>query len=84
MNGTETHEPKSNPSGPLEGADQAALGVSPLPAPAPPGASVDPTEELVPGATKGDRVTTESKPWFTSLAADSEHGVSDESNDPDQ
>jgi hypothetical protein len=39
---------------------------------------------LVPGATKGDRATTESKPWFTSLAADSEHGVSNEPDDPDQ
>ncbi len=29
-------------------------------------------------------MTTESKPWFTSLAADSEHGVSDEPDDPDQ
>jgi hypothetical protein len=39
---------------------------------------------LVPGATKADAAATESKPWFTSLAADSEHGVSDESDDPDQ
>ena len=84
MTDTDAAEPKREPSGAIEGADQAALGVSPPPNPAPPGASVDPTEELVPGATKGDRSATESKPWFTSLAADSEHGVSNESDDPDQ
>ena len=84
MTDTDAHPPKRDPSGALEGADQAALGVSPPPTTAPPGASVDPTEELVPGATKADRATTESKPWFTSLAADSEHGVSDEPDDPDQ
>ena len=84
MTDTDAHEPKRDGSGALEGADPAALGVSPPPTAAPPGASVDPTQELVPGATKGDAPTTESKPWFTSLAADSEHGVSDEPDDPDQ
>ena len=84
MTDTDASEPKRDRSGALEGADEAALGVSRPPNPAPPGASVDPAEELVPGATKGDTVTTESKPWFTSLAADSEHGVRDESDDPDQ
>jgi hypothetical protein len=84
MTDTDAHEPKRDRSGAIEGIDQAALGVSPPPTPAPPGASVDPSEDLVPGATKGDGPTTESKPWFTSLAADSEHGVSDEPDDPDQ
>lgn len=84
MTDSDAHEPKRDPSGAIEGADQAALGVGPAPSPAPPGASVDSTEELVPGATKGDRATTQSKPWFTSLAADSDHGVSDEPDDPDQ
>jgi hypothetical protein len=84
MTDTDAREPKRDPSGAIEGVDQAALGVSPPPTPAPSGASVDPSEELVPGATKGVRDTTESKPWFTSLAADSEHGVSDEPDDPDQ
>jgi hypothetical protein len=84
MTDTNAHEPKRDRSSGLEGTDPAALGITPPPNPAPPGASVDPTEELVPGATKGDTVTTESKPWFTSLAADSEHGVSDEPDDPDQ
>jgi hypothetical protein len=84
MTDTDAHEPKRDPSGAIEGADRAALGVTPPPNPAPPGASVDPAEELVPGATKGDRATTESKPWFTSLAADGEDGVSNEPDDPDQ
>ena len=64
----------------IEGADDAALGVTPPPQPAPEAAEVDDDESLVPGATFGDRVPTESKPWFTSLAAESDQaGVA---NDP--
>lgn len=64
----------------IEGADRGALGLDPPPEPAPPGASVDPGEHLVPGADFADRLPTEAKPWFTSLAADSHQaGVA---NDP--
>ena len=66
----------------LEGADAGALGVSPPPEPASPAASVDGSEELVPGATLGDRPLTESKPWFTTLAAESHQaGVGNEPPD---
>ena len=65
----------------IEGADRGALGLDPPPEPAPAGASVDPSEHLVPGAGFADRLPTESKPWFSSLAADStQAGVS---NDPE-
>jgi hypothetical protein len=64
----------------MEGADDGALGIAPPPQPAPPPAEVDDEENLVPGATFGDRLPTEPKPWFTSLAAESEQaGVA---NDP--
>ena len=64
----------------IEGADDAALGITPPPETAPAAAEVDPEEILVPGATHGDRLPTKSKPWFTSLAADSDQaGVA---NDP--
>jgi hypothetical protein len=64
----------------LEGADDAALGITPPPEPAPDAAQVDDEETLVPGATFGDRLPTEPKPWFTSLAAESDQaGVG---NDP--
>ena len=56
----------------IEGADDAALGITPPPESAPPTAEVDDEESLVPGATFGDRVPTDSKPWFTSLAAESD------------
>lgn len=64
----------------IEGADDAALGITPPPETAPAAAELDDEENLVPGATHGDRPPTESKPWFTSLAADSDQaGVA---NDP--
>ena len=64
----------------IEGADRGALGLDPPPEPAPAGASVDDSEHLVPGADFADRLPTEAKPWFSSLAADSHQaGVS---NDP--
>jgi hypothetical protein len=64
----------------IEGADAAALGQAPPPSSAPPGASVDPSEHLVPGADFEDHPATEAKPWSSSLAArDSQAGVA---NDP--
>ncbi len=66
--------------GGLEGADAAALGIDPTPEPAPPGARILDDEQLVPGAHADDVPRTESKPWFTSLAAGSDQaGVA---NDP--
>lgn len=64
----------------IEGADEAALGRTPPPATAPPGAEVDATERLVPGVDvdaasppRGD------KPWASSLAAtDAQAGVANE------
>ena len=64
----------------IEGADAGALGLTPPPDPVPPDAQESVDEELVPGATFGERVADEAKPWFTSLAAESEQaGVA---NDP--
>jgi hypothetical protein len=64
----------------IEGADEGALGTTPPPEPAPADAQEPVDDELVPGATFGDRVADESKPWFTSLAAESDQaGVA---NDP--
>lgn len=66
----------------IEGADAAALGTTPPPESAPPGAEVDPSEHLVPGATFDERHPTETKPWFTSLAADDDTaGVANEPAD---
>jgi hypothetical protein len=64
----------------IEGVDDHALGVAPPPQPAPPAAEVDDEEIRIPGATFGDRLPIEPKPWFTSLAAESDQaGVA---NDP--
>ena len=66
--------------GGLEGADEGALGTAPAPQSAPEAAQVDDEENLVPGATFGLHPATEDKPWFTSLAAESDQaGVA---NDP--
>lgn len=66
--------------GGLQGADAAALGVDAAPQSAPPGASVEDDEQLVPGASADDVDRHEAKPWFTSLAARSDQaGVA---NDP--
>ena len=66
--------------GGLEGADAAGLGAGDPPVPAPPGATVDADERLVPGADHALDRHDEAKPWFTSLAAKSEQaGVG---NDP--
>jgi hypothetical protein len=65
--------------GGLEGADAAALGAEPLPESAPTAAQVDDAENLVPGATFGLHPATADKPWFISLAAESDQaGVGNE------
>lgn len=52
------------------------------PEPAPLGASVEDSEHLVPGPNFGDRVADEAKPWFTSLAAESDQaGVANDEPD---
>ena len=83
---TETdREPKrrTGPLGAIEGADAGALGVDgPPPGSAPLAADVDPSEEHVPGPSFDDQPKTGSKPWFTSLAAESEQaGVANDSPD---
>lgn len=66
--------------GGLEGTDAGALGTDPPPESAPESARVDGEETRVPGADFGDRPATDSKPWFTTLAAESDQaGVA---NDP--
>jgi hypothetical protein len=68
--------------GGLEGADAAALGAEPPPESAPEAAQVDDEENLVPGATFGLHPATADKPWFTSLAAESDQaGVANEPPD---
>lgn len=65
--------------GGLEGADAAALGAESPPQSAPAAAQVDDEENLVPGATFGLHAATADKPWFTSLAAESDQaGVGNE------
>ncbi len=64
--------PASEGLGSIEGADDGALGLTPPPQPPSPAAQVDDEEHLVPGATYGERVADEPKPWFTSLAAESD------------
>jgi hypothetical protein len=66
----------------IEGADAGALGVTPPPETVPPDAQEPVDENLVPGATYGDRVHDEAKPWFTSLAAESDQaGVANDAPD---
>ena len=68
--------------GGLEGADDGALGTAPPPQSAPPGARVSDAEHLVPGANFEQRPHDQAKPWFTSLAAESEQaGVANEPPD---
>lgn len=69
--------------GAIEGTDAGALGTAPAPETAPPGAQVSDAEHLVPGASfDDDRHAEESKPWFTSLAAESHQaGVGNEPAD---
>jgi hypothetical protein len=68
--------------GGLDGADAAALGTGAPPESAPPGAAVDDDEQLVPGAHFDDTPRDQAKPWFTSLAAESEQaGVANEPPD---
>jgi hypothetical protein len=74
---------RTGPLGTIEGTDAGALGIDPPPGAAPSAAEVDPSEEHVPGPAFDDVPRTESKPWFTSLAAESEQaGVAND--DPDE
>lgn len=64
----------------IEGADDGALGTNQPPESAPDAAQVSSEEHRVPGASFDDRAIDEAKPWFTSLAAESDQaGVA---NDP--
>jgi hypothetical protein len=64
----------------IEGADDGALGTAPPPESAPPGAQVSDAEHRVPGAGFDEHRPDEPKPWFTSLAFESDQaGVA---NDP--
>jgi hypothetical protein len=66
----------------VERASAAALGTTPPPEPVPADAQPPVDEQLVPGATHGDRVADEAKPWFTSLAAESDQaGVGNDTPD---
>lgn len=66
--------------GGIEGTDAGALGTEPPPESAPDSAEVDGADNRVPGPDFGDRVATADKPWFTSLAFESDQaGVG---NDP--
>lgn len=56
----------------VEGVDDAALGLAPPPESAPPGAEVDRTDREMPGPHFDDHPPVEPKPWFTSLAAESD------------
>ena len=62
--------------GGIEGVDDGALGTSPPPSGAPPGAEVADEEHLVPGADFEQQPLTEAKPWFTTLAAESDQHAS--------
>ncbi len=74
-----------DPTGGIEGTDEAALGTDGPPTSAPPGAQVGDDVRLVPGAGSDDVVPDEAKPWFTSLAAASDQaGVANESADSDE
>ena len=64
----------------LDGTDAGALGTAPPPESAPDAAEIDHEENRVPGASFGDRLPTEEKPWMTSLAAES--GQAGVANDP--
>ena len=66
--------------GGIEGVDAGALGIGPPPESAPESTKVEDEEHLVPGADFGLHPANEPKPWFTSLAAESDQaGVA---NDP--
>ena len=65
----------------IEGADAGSLGIDEPPESAPTAAAVDPGETRVPGAPM-DGPGHEAKPWFTSLAAESDQaGVANEPPD---
>lgn len=65
---------------PIEGVGEGALGMGPPPESAPEAAEVVDEVNSVPGPDFGDHPATADKPWFTSLAAESDQaGVA---NDP--
>jgi hypothetical protein len=69
----------------IEGADDAGLGLTPPPEPVRPAAPMEDEVHLVPGATYGDRIADNSKPWSTSLAAQSDQAeVANEPAEDDQ
>ena len=71
--------------GGIEGVDAAALGITPGPESAPEAARVDDDLDLVPGADFEPARPDEEKPWFTSLAAESDQaGVMNETLDPEK
>jgi hypothetical protein len=64
----------------IEGADSASIGVGPSPQSTPAGAQAGDDVRLPPGADFDSTPNDARKPWFTSLAAESEQaGVG---NDP--
>ncbi len=64
----------------IEGTDAAALGIGPLPEPVPESVELERGGDQVPGPDFGHHPATDEKPWFTSLAAESDQaGVA---NDP--
>lgn len=70
------------PPGPIEGADDAAMGTAEPPRGAPRGARVSDAEHLVPGAAFGEGASAEAKPWSASLAARSgQAGVANDGPD---
>ena len=83
--GMETRRSSADRLDAVEGADPAALGIDAAPESAPPGAEVDDEEHLVPGAGFDDARRDQSKPWFTSLAAESgQAGVANEVADAEE
>lgn len=56
----------------VEGADAASTGVAPAPSSAPAEIQPDDDVRLPPGADFDERPNDARKPWFTSLAAQSE------------
>jgi hypothetical protein len=82
------HEPpaeprRTGPLGSIEGADQAALGLSGEAESAPPGAAVDASETDLPGTDFGDFPATDAKPWQTTLASKSDHADMGSEPDPE-
>lgn len=66
--------------GAIEGTDAGALGIGSPPESAPESVELERGGDIVPGTDFGRHAATDEKPWFTSLAAESDQaGVA---NDP--